>query len=47
VSDETHPYLADLLEQTVAFIRRFVVFGDLEADACAIWNAHTYVYDRA
>jgi hypothetical protein len=47
MSGAPHPYLADLLDETVAFIRRYVVFGDLEADACAIWNAHTYVYDRA
>jgi hypothetical protein len=42
-----HPYLADLLDETKVFVRRFVVVGDTELDAIALWNAHTYVYDCA
>ncbi len=42
-----HPYLGDLLDETRAFLRRYVVFGDAEADAAALWNAHTFVYDCA
>jgi Protein of unknown function (DUF3631) len=44
---EPHGFLADLLDQSVEFVRRFVVFGAIEADAVALWNAHTYVYDFA
>jgi hypothetical protein len=39
--------LAPLLEDTVAFARRFVVLGAAELDAIALWNAHTYVYMSA
>jgi hypothetical protein len=42
-----HDYLADLLEQTMAFVRRFVVIGETELVAIALWNAHTFVYDLA
>ena len=42
-----HSYLADLLTETRTLVRRFVVVGDVELDAIAIWNAHTYVYDLA
>ena len=43
----TNPYLASLLDETVAFVRRHVVFGATHADTVALWNAHTYVYDCA
>ena len=42
-----HPYLADQLQKTSAFMRRFVVVGERELTAVALWNAHTYVYDCA
>ncbi len=42
-----HPYLGDLLDETRAFLRRFVVVGDRELDTIALWNAHTYVYETA
>jgi integrase len=42
-----HAYLADLLAETRIFVRRFVVVGEPELDAMALWNAHTYVYDCA
>jgi Protein of unknown function (DUF3631) len=40
-----HPYLADLLEKTSTFVRRFAVIGEHELTAVALWNAHTFVYD--
>ena len=40
-----HAYLADLLDETKLFVRRFVVVGETELDAIALWNAHTFVYD--
>ena len=42
-----HPYLADLLEETKVFVRRFVVIGDLELVAISLWNAHTFVFETA
>lgn|GEM_PF-1748471 len=42
-----NPTLAALLNHTVSFVRRFVVFDAVAADAVALWNAHTYVYDCA
>jgi hypothetical protein len=39
-----HPYLDGLLDHTRLFVRRFVVLGERELDAVALWNAHTYVY---
>jgi hypothetical protein len=42
-----HAYIADLLSETRIFVRRFVVVGERELDAVALWNAHTYVYDCA
>lgn len=39
--------LAALLDQTKAFVCRFVVIGDAEADVVALWNAHTYVFECA
>jgi len=44
---QSHPYLADLLEETRAFVRRFVVVGAVELDAIAVWVAHSYVFDLA
>jgi hypothetical protein len=38
-------YLTDLLDETRLFVRRFVVVGETELDAIALWNAHTFVYD--
>jgi Protein of unknown function (DUF3631) len=35
--------LAALLEETAAFIRRFVVSSRSVEDTCALWTAHTYV----
>jgi hypothetical protein len=43
----SHPYLAGLLDQFVDYVRSQVVFTSLDADAVALWNAHTYVYDHA
>lgn len=40
-------YLAELLNETRLFVRRFVVIGDSELDAITLWNAHTFVYDTA
>jgi hypothetical protein len=37
--------LDTLLDETVAFIGRFVVLGEAETHAIALWNAHTYVYE--
>jgi hypothetical protein len=34
--------LDELLDETVAFVRRFVVFRSVHSDAVALWNAHTY-----
>ena len=39
--------LPDLLDETVAFVRRHIVFDAVHADTVALWNAHTYVYDCA
>src|SRR5262249_705755 len=36
--------IGPLLDSSRAFVRRFVILGDIEADAVALWNAHTYVY---
>jgi Protein of unknown function (DUF3631) len=47
VTASQHPYLADLLNETKTFVRRFVVVGETELDAIALWNAHTYVFDAA
>jgi hypothetical protein len=38
--------VADLLLNDVrAFIRRFVVLDDHQADAVTLWAAHTHVFD--
>ena len=47
IVDSAVPPLGDLLEQVRVFVRRFVVIGDREAIAVALWVAHTYVYDTA
>ena len=39
------PDLADQLQKTSAFMRRFVVVGERELTAVALWNAHTFAYD--
>jgi len=44
---QSHAYLADLLEETRAFVRRFVVVGAVELDAITVWVAHAYVFDLA
>ena len=41
----THPYLAGVLDETRAFVRRHVIFSATHADTVALWNAHTYAYD--
>lgn len=42
-----HPYLADLLEETRVFVRRFIVVGDVELVAITLWNAHTFAFETA
>jgi hypothetical protein len=42
-----HSYLADLLEETKVFVRRFVVVVESELVAIALWNAHTFVFQTA
>jgi hypothetical protein len=37
--------LADLLDGIEKFVRRFIVLGDDEATAIALWIAHTYVFE--
>lgn len=39
--------LAALLSQLSAFLRRFVVISQLQADAIALWIAHTHSFDAA
>ena len=39
--------LAQLLEETRTFFRRFIVVGEHEADAVALWVAHSYVFATA
>ena len=39
--------LVQLLEETRTFFRRFIVAGEREADAVALWVAHTYVFATA
>jgi hypothetical protein len=41
------PPLADTLAEVAAFFRRFVVVGDQEAEATALWVGHTYVCETA
>ncbi len=38
--------LGGVLEDLVAFVRRYVVLRDEQATAIALWVAHTYVYER-
>lgn len=38
---------AALLDDLVAFVRRFVVITDAQARACALWIAHTYIFGVA
>ena len=39
--------LAAVLDQIVEFVRRFVVLSDVQADAIALWVAHTHAVDAA
>jgi hypothetical protein len=39
------PVLAELLEDARAFFTRYIVVTGVQADAVALWIAHTYVYD--
>jgi Protein of unknown function (DUF3631) len=39
--------LAQLLEETRAFFRRFIVVDDVQADTVALWVAHSYVFHCA
>ena len=39
--------VGSILDDLVAVVRRFIVLGELEADAVARWLAHTYVYETA
>src|SRR5207244_1991266 len=36
---------AGLLDDVCRFLRRFVVMSDVQADAVALWVAHTHVFD--
>jgi Protein of unknown function (DUF3631) len=47
ITGEARIDLAEHLERTRSFFRRFVVVGDAEADAVALWVAHTYVFETA
>ena len=38
--------LAELLDDIVALIKRFMYLGDREIDLLAVWVAHTYIYMR-
>ena len=39
--------VGSLLEEVRAFFRRFVVVNDVQADAVALWIAHTFVFTSA
>lgn len=39
--------LRALLADTRSFFRRFIVVNEVQADAVALWVAHTYVYETA
>jgi hypothetical protein len=39
--------LADLLDDLVVYVRRFVVLTPVQASAVALWTAHTHVADAA
>src|SRR5262249_40911930 len=39
--------LAELLERTAAFVRRFVVMSDEQATTVALWVAHTHFIEAA
>jgi hypothetical protein len=38
---------SEVLEEVVTFIRRFVVLNSPQADALALWTAHTYMFEAA
>lgn len=38
---------AALLEDVRVFVRRYVVLGDAQADAVALWTVHTHAFDAA
>jgi Protein of unknown function (DUF3631) len=38
---------ADVLDEIYYFIRQYVIFGESEARACALWVAHTYAFKAA
>jgi Protein of unknown function (DUF3631) len=42
-----HAYLGEVLHDVRTHVRRYVVIGDIELDAIALWTAHTYVYAAA
>lgn len=37
--------LAEILDHVKAFVRRYVVLNDVQADALALWIAHTYIFE--
>ena len=39
--------LAELLDDLVQFVGRFLVLSDHQRDAVALWIAHTYIFDNA
>lgn len=47
----TRPHVADelaqILQELVAYLRRFVVLSDPQVVATALWVAHTYAFDAA
>src|SRR5262249_52966929 len=47
VDDAPHEFLASVLDQTVSFIRRYVVLRARGADAAARWTAPPYAFSCA
>jgi hypothetical protein len=41
------PELGEILDELAGFVRRFVVVSEAQADAVAIWIAHTHCFDAA
>jgi hypothetical protein len=47
VSASEFPQLDDLLDEVAGFVRRFVVMTTAQADATALWVAHTHTFGAA
>jgi hypothetical protein len=41
------PPIGEVLDELAAFVRRFVVMSEAQADAVALWIAHTHAFDAA